>query len=286
MFTVKLREAERKLTYKEQLIAKYLINSQYDISALTSSSIAEILGIGQATVVRFSKKLGYASFKDMILDISESMTLDFESSEISQNEADTETIEKLRQLHISSLNEVAKLNDIQEIEEAAKTLEHARTIFCYGIMSSSAISSILYNRLSEIGLNAIQAENPFSAISIVRNLSEQDAMFIVSASGESPETVKVAQIAHKRGVKIISITGNHDNTIRSLATHALRCPESRIYANLFSITNRSSQIFLVDSLFMTIWKHHSAEYLDKIREINSEVSSIGTQREHYELFRL
>ena len=68
MFSTKVNSLYTKLTMTEKKIADYLIINGGDVDGVTSYELAERLGIGQATVVRFSKKLGYRMFGEMIDD--------------------------------------------------------------------------------------------------------------------------------------------------------------------------------------------------------------------------
>ena len=76
MFVRRLDQVRDDLTSSEETIALYISNHLEEVSHMTSSQLAEITGVAQATVVRFSQKMGYASFKKMIRDISTSSMAD------------------------------------------------------------------------------------------------------------------------------------------------------------------------------------------------------------------
>ncbi|QQO08529.1 MurR/RpiR family transcriptional regulator [Breznakiella homolactica] len=285
MFTIKLRKADGILTYKEQLIAKYLLNyNQYDYSLLTSSSLAEDLNISQATVIRFSQKLGYTSFKEMVLDIRESAALSFEGN-ISQNDSGYVMMEKIKALYTSSIDDVVKLNSAELIESTASAIASAKTVFCFGVRSSACIAFIMRNRLATIGINAAGTEDSFLSQSISRNLGKEDILFIVSVSGETSQAVRAVQMARRNGCKIVSMTGNHQNSIRDMADYALLLPEYAVFTKVFSLNNKCPQIFLIDSLFLTILKKDSDDYQKNIREINETVSEIP-EGPKYDLYNL
>ncbi len=285
MFTIRLRKADGILTYKEQLIAKYLINyNQYDSSLLTSSHLAECMNVSQATVIRFSQKLGYSSFKEMVLDIQESAALNLEGS-ISQSDSGYVMMEKIKALYTSSIDEAGKLNNPELIENTASAIASAKTVFCFGVRSSACIAFIMRNRLVSIGINATGTEDSFLSQSAARNLGKDDLLFIVSVSGETPQAVKAARMAHENGCKIVSMTGNHQNIIRDMADYALLLPEYAVFTKVFSLNNKCPQIFLIDSLFLTILKNDSDDYQKNIREMNEMVAEIPGQAK-YELYNL
>ena len=69
MFQIKLQAVRNKLTKSEIKIADYLIENIGDLETMNSYDLAHTLGIGQATSVRFAKKLGYKTFRDLTEEI-------------------------------------------------------------------------------------------------------------------------------------------------------------------------------------------------------------------------
>jgi DNA-binding MurR/RpiR family transcriptional regulator len=82
------------------------------------------------------------------------------------------------------------------------------------------------------------------------------------------------------------MTGAHQNTIRDLADLALLLPEYAMFTKMFSLNNKCPQIFLIDSLFLTILKKDSDHYQEKIREINDTFFEIAKVPPEYALYSL
>ena len=58
------------MTSAENKIAKYISENIDNIADLTSTKLADEVGVSQSTVIKFSQKLGYPTYKRMILDIT------------------------------------------------------------------------------------------------------------------------------------------------------------------------------------------------------------------------
>lgn len=96
MFFAKLKSIYPTLTYSETKVADYILaNRQDSLEEATSSELASLLGVSQSTIIRFSKKMGYKSFKNMILDLSRSGD-DDEIEEIQLKDSTVATNEKDR----------------------------------------------------------------------------------------------------------------------------------------------------------------------------------------------
>ena len=63
MFRMKINATKDNLTANEKKIVEYLVNNSNDSKVMTSTQIAEKINVSQPSVIRLSKKLGYASFR-------------------------------------------------------------------------------------------------------------------------------------------------------------------------------------------------------------------------------
>ena len=104
MFQIKLQAVRSKLTKSEIKIADYIIENIGELKKMNSYELARKLGIGQATSVRFAKKLGYKTFKDLTNEITE---MNYES--IYENEINIK--EDLEITNIKIVNQYKKIID-------------------------------------------------------------------------------------------------------------------------------------------------------------------------------
>ena len=70
MFQVKLKSTYDSLTKSEKKIANFIMKNFEKAKNMTSYEISNKVNVGQATVIRFSKKLGYVSFNELINSIN------------------------------------------------------------------------------------------------------------------------------------------------------------------------------------------------------------------------
>ena len=277
MFISKLSDINDKLTYSEHLIANAILTEYTDFKVVTSIELAEKVGVGQATVIRFSKKLGYPSFKKMMLDIAADSSF-YRTNEVRDNESVRSIMGKTKNLYEMSVVDAMANNTDDMIESAVNALENANKVFCYGVRSSKALVEVMYYRLAEIGENVVRAQENTDAIVIAQHLTENDVLFVVSVSGESNEAVTVVKCAKEQGAKIVSITGSQNNTIQQLSTIALKSAEFDTRAYRFNLVNRCSQLYLLDCIFMKLWKNDDKRYIVQILKTNEKI--LGTDMDN------
>ena len=230
MFSTKVNSLYTKLTMTEKKIADYLIINGGDVDGVTSYELAERLGIGQATVVRFSKKLGYRMFGEMIDDAKNSVGES--SSEIQENDTASDILEKLGKRTCDIIQSIRQSNDAECFVRAAKLIDGAKNIVCYGYTTSNLFASYLSELLIEIGKGALCENNSILTKRRVFQLDPQrDVVVIVSKSGEKSEPVGIAEYARSRGVPVIAISNAGKNPL---------VEASDVHLKVLEISDRSS----------------------------------------------
>lgn len=230
MFSTKVNSLYTKLTITEKKIADYLIINGGDVDGVTSYELAERLGIGQATVVRFSKKLGYRMFGEMIDDAKNSVGES--STEIQESDTASDILEKLGQRTCDIIQSIRQSNDAECFVRAAKLIDGAKNIVCYGYTTSNLFASYLSELLIEIGKGALCEDNSILTKRRVFQLDPQrDVVVIVSKSGEKSEPVGIAEYARSRGVPVIAISNAGKNPL---------VEASDVHLKVLEISDRSS----------------------------------------------
>lgn len=273
MFAATLSKYSDKLTYSDKRIANILM-SETEIFQLTSEKVAEKVGCGQSTVIRFSQKLGYNSFKDLILDLGKDNSYAL-TNQLDYSEELSETMMKVKNIYDLSLDDILSANEERYINEAVNLLTNAHCVLCFGIKSSFSMVSLMYYRLIETGMPVFKSDNCQDAVSIASSLKENDVIFVVSLSGENKEIIPVLNIAKRRKIKIISITstGKRDNTIRKMSDVGLKCGTNDVHTKRFNLINRTAQLYLIDCIFILLWKRNEERFMNAIKEISEEMGS-------------
>ena len=273
MFAATLSRNADKLTYTDKRIANILM-SEKEIVKLTSDKVAEKAGCGQSTVIRFSQKLGYSSFKDLVLDLGKDNAV-AATSRLDYSDELSETMLKIKNMYDLSLEDILSANEETQICEAVEMMSNADSILCYGIKSSYSMASLMYYRLIETGMPVFKSDNIQEAVAVVRSLKKNDVIFVVSLSGENEEVIPVLNIAKKREVKILSVTstGMRDNTIRKMSDVGLRCGTNEVHTRRFNLINRTAQLYLIDCIFILLWKRNEERFMKAIEEFSEELES-------------
>jgi len=246
MIKALLKSKMSQFSKQEKNIASYLLELDVDPRILTSNALAEQLGISQSTVIRFTQKLGYESFRTFLVDLNKVY-----SDDLRVRERDLLTSDSMKILisrYEDAIQETNVLNKQETIMQAVELIVHADRIVVYGAANSSIFAEYLNNQLNKTGLFVQFSKGIHAALVSLSQLTSKGVVVLISQSGETDDTLIAAKQAKEHGIPIIALTGHHKNSLHDYADIVLYSSD---YAkNLMNI--RISQLFLVDILIQEI----------------------------------
>lgn len=260
MFKAKLKAVYQDLTQSEKLVADYILKHIDDIKTITSHQLAINTNIGQSTIIRFSQKLGYGSFRELLADLSAIPRQDIYREEIQIHESMNDTNRKIIAQYQDIVEITFQNNKAEIIQQACDMLTRAKKVITFGIGSSSLFCEYLANQLVKMGLLCITSQTPHTIYSLIDQSRKDTVLFLISESGETHEVIKAASIAKERGVPIIAMTRMSKNPLHGYADLLLKTVAFETQTRLNITTMRCSQLYLIDALYLNIMKSNFTKY--------------------------
>lgn len=260
MFSTKVKSMYPKFTMAEKKIADYLVVNSGDVDGVTSHELAERLGVGQSTIIRFSKKMGYHMFGELIDDVQRTPAGD--TSEVTESDSALEVLEKVGEQYRAVIDTVVKSNAGDGMERAAELVDRARTVVCYGYMNSHILADYLSEMLIELGKCSICSMDVVQTKRRIQQLDpERDTVIVVSKSGEKAEPCAIASFAAERGVPVIAIADATDNPLVRTADVHLKVLEISDRSTPAVSMGTSAGVMLVsEALVMSVFQRDRKRY--------------------------
>lgn len=255
----RIRSCYSSLRPSEKRVADYILTHPDLCTKATITSLADLTGVSQPTVIRFTRALGfdgYRSFHHALIKSSrETNPVSFQHLG-GFNLMPWEILEDLplkeTQYSSSLLVETLKALEPRELDHAVTILSNARTVDIYSVENSRTPASDLLTKLTYLGINCkMHTDTYLQQISAV-HLSPEDTAVAFSHSGASIDTVKAFKQARKAGARTIAITGTKTQKLTQLSDVCLYTGETEntIYGN--AIFSRIPDLAVVDLLYMGI----------------------------------
>lgn len=273
MFDKKINLLKNDLTKLEIVIADYLLSTPFDKS-LTSYKLAQILNMGQATVIRFSKTLGYSSFTELLIDLGKYAS-EPSVSEIDVHESMSETNEKIMNQYHDVINLTHQINDILLLEKAINHLYVAKTIIIYGKGSSFLMAEYFANQLMKIGLNAFISNDYDITLTKINQSGPIDLCFIISDQGKSLELLRLAKLTITNKIPLITLTKANTNKLQSFSNINLKTINYDENSRLKSMSMRFSQLCVLDMLYLNLIKKDYQRFQGNIDSAHIAVQTVN-----------
>lgn len=264
-------------------IGQYIVDNPDRMLRLSTAALAAEIGRSQSSVVKFSQKLGYASYQELKLAVSEAKAQDWQvpagviHGSIEVGDTYPVILKKLIGSKLLSMQQTVATNSERIISRTLELLDGARRIHLVGVGASSLVARDFSYKLTKLGRNVLHDSDSHIQMANAATLGPGDVLFALSYSGASIETLRIAELARKRGTTVIAVTGLHDNPLSRVADIRLYTIADEERARSSSITARDAQLTLTDLLFILLVQRQP-DANDYVHNSEAAVSVLKAER--------
>ncbi|MEG0051482.1 MAG: MurR/RpiR family transcriptional regulator, partial [Terrisporobacter sp.] len=263
-----IKQNYENFTDREKLIAKYLLSNKESIINLSAKEIGDLTNTSAATLIRFSKKLGFNSLNEMKLNLSMSINESKENTGfeyIDKKLEITDIIYGIKNSIDAVMDKTVKLIKEEDLEKAINILVKAKNIYIYSVGVSGLVGMDFYYKLSRINKRCIAHTDTHLQITSSILMEEGDVAVAISYSGSTKEVIKCVENANKNKVPVISITkASVNNLLESMSDITLKVPYVEKSLREGAMSSRISQLAVIDMLFIGMAKNNLEEIENKL----------------------
>lgn len=237
----------------EKRIADFLLQHTQDIVGTSISELAAYCGCGDATVVRFSRKLGFDGYQGLKIGIATELgAASTISSEISREDTCFQIFQKRVHDISTALNYTESVLDPLKLEQAAKAVMKAKRIVIFGLGNSAAIAQDAAHKFLRLGLDAQAcSDNHLQAI-IASHLNRDCVAIGISHSGASTDIIEAMQLARVGNATTICITNVGESPLAREADIVLFTKSDETRHSILAMSSRIAQLTIFDAIYTYI----------------------------------
>jgi DNA-binding MurR/RpiR family transcriptional regulator len=254
------------MTQADRQIARFILDHPEKMLTMSSAALAQATGRSQSSVVKFSQKLGYEGYQQLKLDVNKAKAQEFHApagvihGSIDASDSYMTILQKLIGSKLLSMRETSAVNTESTIDSALDALMSARRIQLAGVGASSLVARDFSYKLLKLGRTVLVDSDSHIQISNASALNDQDLIIALSHSGRSMETLRIAELAKKRGATLLSVTGLQPNPLLDIADISLFTVADEERVRSSAITSRDAQLMLTDMLFILLLRRQADAY--------------------------
>lgn len=254
----------------ERRIADLLSADPGSIIPLSISQFAEKAGCGNATLVRFAKRLGLSGYQDLKIAVAQEIsTLSNEKDMISPTDTCYAMFTKrLRDIQVA-LQKTRLVLTPSAMDAAAQKIMHAKRIVIFGLGNSAAIAHDAQHKFLRVGLNAAAcSDNHLQAI-IASHLDPDCVAIGISHSGQSADIVEALKLARICGATTICVTNYGSTPITEVSDICLFTQSEETQHSILAMSSRIAQLTIFDAIYTYIVANSDSGAVAAIRNTES-----------------
>mgnify|MGYP003509261528 CR=1 FL=1 len=244
-----------------------------DILPLSIVELAEKCSCSEATIVRFSKRLGFAGYQELKISLAQETHSTVVNANMTADDGVFEIYEKVCNDIYCSLERTKKVLDKDALDKTAKAIMNAGKVIFMGLGNSAAIAQDASHKLLRAGYNAYAYTDNHMQVIAASHLNSGDVLVGISHSGSSKDVIEALQLARDRGAVTVSITNKGKSPIQKHSDYVLHTSSEETQYNILALNSRIAQLSIIDALYYYIVYQQSEKSLESIRDTEKSLKT-------------
>ncbi|CAM2941194.1 MurR/RpiR family transcriptional regulator [Salinicoccus roseus] len=238
--TIRLEQYKNGYTKSELKIYDYIVGHTDLVIYHSLTELAEACEVGEATVLRFFRKIGYKGFQEFKFSLAK------EVDEEDEEENEESYVFKVKRNMVNAIENSYHVIEKDELEKAIGILDRAKHIVAFGVGASSIATLDMQNRLLRIGKNIEVFGDPHSQVMRTASMDSETAVVAISITGSTKDTVDSIAAAKQKGASVVAITNYSKSPLTKHADCILKSAAKENPLDSGSLTSKVSQLFVID----------------------------------------
>ncbi|MEU3793967.1 MurR/RpiR family transcriptional regulator [Streptomyces fructofermentans] len=256
----RIRAARPSLPPSERRVAEVVVADPAGCSELSIGVLAGRASTSAATVLRFCRTLGFASYPQLRLALAAAVAHDRAvgggrpelGADIDPADTLDQVVEKVIYNEVRALEETVRSVDPAVLGRAVDAIAAARRIDIFGVGASAFVGQDLHQKLHRIGRIAFVWTDVHAALTATALLGPGDVAIGISHSGETEDTVDPLATAAARGATTVALTNFPQSALAEAADLVLTTSARETPLRSGATVSRIAQLALVDCLFVAV----------------------------------
>ncbi len=266
----KLQSCEH-LSPGQKAVADFMLEHKDTIEEMTIKEIAAAAFTSPATLIRFSKNLGYNGFEQLkhdFLQEQEYMNRHFSSVDANfpfdKNDSFLTIAGKVAALAKEAVDETLSMLSYKDLDAAVKLLAKAGKIYLIAISFPLTYGYDFQLKMRRLGKEVLMENVPGEGLFMEPLLHPDDCALVISYSGETKHPCDMVKICKRHHIPVISLTNRDDNYIRSHSDVSLTiATREKLYSKIAGYSSGFSIKLLLDILYSCYFNTEYQQFLEK-----------------------
>ncbi len=250
----------------EKQIADWIFENPGKIISLSIVDLAEKCKCSEATIVRFSKRLGLSGYQELKISLAAEGGGSPISTGISAEDTPFEMYQKICEDIYLSFEKTKKSLDSASLAAACEKILSANKIVLFGLGNSASVATDASHKFLRAGLNAVAYSDNHMQVIAASHLEKNDVAIGISHSGSSKDIVDALRLAKAQGATTIAITNSGKSPILKVTDIPLFTSADETEYTILGLSSRLVQLAIINVLYHYIVLNRSEKAVQSIKE--------------------
>ncbi|MEX1021247.1 MAG: MurR/RpiR family transcriptional regulator [Litorilinea sp.] len=228
MYREKIREYYDHLSRSYRKVAEYIMSNYYEVSFMTAAQLAYSVGVDTTTVVRFSQRLGYNGYPELLNDIREQVKSEiyaaYEPKELVPTDPAGVFKDRAEQEQ-HNLRQMLTHNPPDHVRRVADLFTAATHIVLVGEGYADAVAEMTAQQLRHRGISAEAiAFDPVRMAGTLMSLVPGTLVIGISATEYGENVAKALAYARSRGCATLGVVGSLASPVNRMSDQVMYAP--------------------------------------------------------------
>lgn len=270
--TYTIKSNYQNLSIKEKQIADYILAHPHESINPSIEELAGNIGISEATLVRFVRKLGFSGYQKFRIALArESVTNAQQVFEVEVSDKE-DAVDLVFSHTIKVLQETYKLVNKQLVKEVAGLITNGTSLYLFGLGGSNISARDAFHKFIRTGLSCNFAEDFHMQLMLASQAKKTDVAILFSHMGANYDILSIAEELKSHQCKLIVFTSYSKSTLARMADTVLEvCPlNSDVVAEAFSANIAASTY--INALYVEIMQLRDKQGLECLNNMREAIA--------------
>lgn len=251
------------LTKSERKIANFVLSHYEQFLNYNISELADNVGVSDATVVRFCRKLGYKGYQDFKVNAAKDVLPKEKhfNPTLKKGDDNSTICKKIFASEISVLNRTLAGLNMEEMEQAADLISNAKKVIFFGSGGSLLVAKDALHKLLKIGIQVFVYEDSELQMMASSLMEPQDLAIGISHSGSTQIVFHCLKNAKTKGASTLSIVTREKTPISKVSDLSIHTASEPTIFQSESVSTRIAQLAVIDCLVAILaFKNYDKSY--------------------------
>jgi DNA-binding MurR/RpiR family transcriptional regulator len=239
--------------------------------------IATEAGVSEAMVVKITKKLGFAGYREFRTALSQYNRLPTAEmhQELSLDDTSHEIVQKVFRTSIQALEETLAIMDMDAFDRAADLIHGARQRDFYGVGGSAQIARDVAHKFLRIGVRSSVVDDSHMMLMSASLLGHEDIAIGFSHSGNTVAVIEAIQLARRNGARTIAVTNYNGSPLAQQADVVLCSTAQGSPLMGENAAARIAQLNILDAVFVAVAQR---DYKSAEKNLERTMAAVASKR--------